>query len=141
MPIEAPSPFGLLSSDASLPICLSFTGWLSCHLLSCASTLCHLLLRSHLTCPSLTPPLRSCQLVVASKIFAPPPPLDVPPPRYWLCRRCRLRHPSKPSLSLYDTIAIIVDFVACHVVAIIDMVIIFLKCMCVHLHTKNLVNT
>ena len=36
-------------------------------------------------------------------------------------------------------IAIIVDFVACHVVAIMT-VMLFQKCMCVHFHAKNLVN-
>jgi hypothetical protein len=36
-------------------------------------------------------------------------------------------------------IAIIVDFVACRVVAIV-MVMLFLKCLCVHFHAKNMVN-
>ena len=54
-------------------------------MLSHASTLRHLSSRSHRTRPSSTPPLCSRQLVVALHLFAPPPPLDVPPPHDWLC--------------------------------------------------------
>ena len=50
----------------------------------------HLLLRSRLTRPSLTPLLRSHQLVVALHHFALPPPRDTLPPHDWLCcRRCQ----------------------------------------------------
>ena len=47
----------------------------------------HLSSRSHLTHPSLTPPLCSRQLVVALHLFTPPLPLDAPPPHDWLCPR------------------------------------------------------
>jgi hypothetical protein len=50
----------------------------------------HLSSRSRHTHPSLTPPLCSRQLVVVSHLFAPPLPLDVPPPHDWLCH-CRRR--------------------------------------------------
>ena len=84
-------PHRLLSTGTSPPICLSFAGWLSHHLLLRASASRHLSSRSHRTPPSLTPHLCWCQLVVALHLFAPPPPLDAPPyPHNWLCRhRCR----------------------------------------------------
>jgi hypothetical protein len=44
-------PHHLLSAGASPPICLSFASWLSRCLLSGASALCHVLLRSCLTHP------------------------------------------------------------------------------------------
>ena len=99
-----PPPLVLLTLPplgASRPVCLSFADWLSCCLLSCNSASCHLLLYSRLTHPSLTPPLCSRQLVVASQMFTPPPPLDAPPPRYWLRCRRQLRRPSKSSLLSY----------------------------------------
>ena len=79
-------PHCLLSAGASPPVCLSFAGWLLHRLLSRASALRHLLLRSHRTRPSSTPPLYLRQLVVATHLFAPPPPLDAPPPHDWLCQ-------------------------------------------------------
>ena len=78
-----------MHAGASPTVCLSFAGWLSHCLLSHASVLHHLLLRSRHTRPSSTPPLCSRQLFVASHLFAPPLPLDAPPPHDWLCRRRR----------------------------------------------------
>jgi hypothetical protein len=83
-PIKAPC---LLSAGASPPVCLLFAGCLSRRMLSRASALRHLLSRSHLTYQSSTPLLRLRQLVVASHLFAPPMPLNVPPTHNWLCRR------------------------------------------------------
>jgi hypothetical protein len=82
----------LLSAGTSPLVCLSFAGWLSHCLLSRASASHHLLLRSRRTHPFLTPPLYLGQLVVASYLFAPPPPLDAQPAHNWLChhrRRCK----------------------------------------------------
>ena len=73
-------PRRLLSTGASPLICLSFTGWLSHRLLSRASASRHISSGSRRTHPSSTPPLCSRQLVVASHLFAPPPPLDAPVP-------------------------------------------------------------
>jgi len=78
-------PHRLLSAGASPPVCLSFAGWLSHCLLSRASTSGHLSSRSRLTHPSSIPSLHSCQLVVTSHLFAPPPPLNATPPHDWLC--------------------------------------------------------
>ena len=75
-----------MSAGASPPVCLSFAGWLSYCLLSHASASRHLSSRSRYTRPSSTPPLCSRQLIVASHLFAPPPPLTMPPPYDWLCR-------------------------------------------------------
>ena len=69
-----------MSTGASPLVCLSFAGWLSHCLLSHASASCHILSGSRRMHPSSTPPLYSCQLVVASHLFAPPPPLDAPVP-------------------------------------------------------------
>ena len=78
-------PHRLLSAGASPPVRLSFTGWLSLCLLSRASTSCHLSSHSRRMRQSSTPPLCSHQLVVASHLFALPPPLDAPLPHDWLC--------------------------------------------------------
>jgi hypothetical protein len=69
-----------LSTGASPLVCLSFAGWLSHRLLSRASASRHIFSDSLCTHPSSTPPLCSRQLVVASHLFAPPPPLDAPVP-------------------------------------------------------------
>ena len=58
-------PRHLLSTGAFPPVCLSLAGWLSCCQLLHASASRHLLSHSRLTRPSLTPILRSRQLVVA----------------------------------------------------------------------------
>ena len=82
-------PQCLLSAGTSPPICLSFASLLLHRLLSRASTLRHLSLRSRSTRSSSTPPLCSRQLVVVSHLFASPPHLDVLPPHNWMC----CRHP------------------------------------------------
>ncbi len=53
-------PRHILSAGASSP-----AGWLLCHKLSRVFASCHLLLRSHVTHPSLTPLVCSCQLDIA----------------------------------------------------------------------------
>jgi hypothetical protein len=73
-------PRRLLSTGASPLVCLSFAGWLSHCLLSRASASRHISSGSRRMHPSSTPPLCSCQLVVALHLFAPPPPLDAPVP-------------------------------------------------------------
>ena len=70
-PIEAPSPL-VHWYGASPLVCLSFAGWLSHRLLSCASASRHISSGSRRTHPSSTPPLCSRQLVVASHLFTPP---------------------------------------------------------------------
>ena len=82
-----------MSAGASSPVCLLLAGWLLFRQLLRASALHHLLLRCRLTHPSSTPLLCSRQLVVASHLFAPPLPLDAPPPDNWLCH-CRHRYAS-----------------------------------------------
>jgi hypothetical protein len=77
-PLGLLRPRRLLSTGASPLVCLSFAGWLSHRLLSRASASRHISSGSRRTHPSLTPPLCSRQLVVASHLFAPPPPLDAP---------------------------------------------------------------
>ena len=84
-------PRNILSAGASSPVCLLLAGWLLFRQLLRASALHHLLLRCRLTHPSSTPLLCSRQLVVASHLFAPPLPLDAPPPDNWLCH-CRHRY-------------------------------------------------
>ncbi len=137
-----------MSAGASPSVCLSFAGWLSHRLLSRASALRHLSSRSCRTRPSLTPPLCSRQLVVALHLFAPPPPLDAPPPHDWLCcRRCQCagifaivaiaivtlvasrRAASSPSLSSLSTsVAIVVVVVSRRAVTMVIVVVDVARC-------------
>jgi hypothetical protein len=108
-----------LSAGASPPICLSFAGWLSHRLLSRASASRHLSSCSRRTHPSSTPPLCSCQLVVVSHLFAPPPPLHAPPPHDWLYR-CRRRR-----AGVFAIVAIaIVTLVASRRAGVIALVVV-----------------
>ena len=83
--LSVSKPHRLLFAGASSHICLSFAGWLSHRLL-----LLHLCLASpfvarppHASIPD-PPPLRSCRLVVALHLFAPPPSLNALMPHNWL---------------------------------------------------------
>ncbi len=108
-----------MSAGASPPVCLSFAGWLSHRLLSRASASRHLSSHSRRMRPSSTPSLCSCQLVVASHLFAPPPPLDAPPPHDWLYR-CRLQR-----AGVFAVVAIaIVTLVASHRAGVIALVVV-----------------
>ena len=112
-------PPRLLSAGASPPVCLSFSGWLLHCLLLRASASHHLLSRSCRTRPSSTPPLCSPQLVVALHLFAPPKPLDVPPPHDWLCH-CRHR-----CAGVFAVVAIvIVTLVASRRAGVIALIVI-----------------
>ena len=87
--------------------------------------------------------LCSCQLVVASQIFAPPPPLDAPLPRYWLYCRCWLRHLWKSSSSLYPVApSSLLSTLLPVLLSQSSAVILCFRsaCVCICMLKKNLVN-
>ncbi len=106
----------LLSSGALLPVCLSFASWLSHRLLLCASASFHLLLRSRLMRPSLTPPSlfspAGCYIANIQRIAAS-----------LLAVSLTLTSTSVEVVIVVVSrraIAIVVDFFACRVVTIVN---------------------